>query len=44
METTEKTDTGKPPFFRSWRGMYWLVMGFLVFQIIIYYAITRYFA
>ncbi|MFC5269862.1 hypothetical protein [Adhaeribacter terreus] len=43
METTEKIDTGKPPFFKTWSGMYWLVLGFLAFQIILYYAITRYF-
>ncbi|WP_262896441.1 hypothetical protein [Adhaeribacter terrigena] len=43
MQENDKMDTGKPPFFKTWRGMYLLVMGVLVLQIIVYYAITRYF-
>ena len=35
--TTEE----KPPVFKSWKGWYWLVMGALAFQIIIYFLITR---
>jgi hypothetical protein len=40
MENEEKS---KPPFFKTWRDMYLLVLGFLALQIIVYYAITRYF-
>ena len=43
MVSPEKLPEGKPPFFRTWRGMYLLVLGALVFQILLYYAITRYF-
>ncbi|PKV63271.1 hypothetical protein [Pontibacter ramchanderi] len=31
----------KPPFFKSWKGMYWLVLGNLAFLIILFYIITR---
>ncbi|SIT93861.1 hypothetical protein [Pontibacter indicus] len=34
-------DTDKPPFFKSWKGMYWLVLGNLAFLIILFYTITR---
>lgn len=34
----------KPPFFRSWKGMYWLLIGFLAFQVILYYLITLYYS
>lgn len=42
----EKPDleNSKPPVLGSWRNMYLLVLGALALQIIIYYAITRYFA
>jgi hypothetical protein len=43
MNASEKLPEGKPPFFKTWRGMYALVLGALVFQIILYYAITRFF-
>ena len=29
-----------PPFFKSWKGMYIFLLGFLLFQIIVYYLIT----
>lgn len=30
----------KPPFFRNWRNVYLLVIGFLVIQIVLYYILT----
>ncbi len=34
-------ETDKPPFFKSWKGMYWLVLGNLAFLIILFYIIPR---
>jgi len=34
----------KPPFFKSWAGMYWLVLGNLVFLILLFYTITKIYA
>lgn len=31
----------KPPLFRKWSAWYWLVMGVLFVQIIVYFAITN---
>lgn len=31
----------KPPFFKTWAGMYWLVLGNLAFLIILFYIITK---
>ena len=43
--TTPPVDTEKPiekpPFFGSWSGMYWLVLGNLAFLIVLFYIITR---
>ena len=39
----KKKDPNAPPFFRSWTGMYWLVLGNLVLMIVLFYAITRYY-
>ncbi|MFD3000748.1 hypothetical protein ACFS7Z_10280 [Pontibacter toksunensis] len=43
--TTPPVDTEepivKPPFFSSWSGMYWLVLGNLAFLIVLFYIITR---
>ena len=36
-------EDNKPPVLGSWRNLYWLVLGALALQIIIYYGITRYF-
>jgi hypothetical protein len=30
----------KPPVFRKWSTWYWLLLGALVIQVIIYYLIT----
>lgn len=34
----------KPPFFKSWKGMYWLLMINLVVLILIFYFFSRYFS
>jgi hypothetical protein len=34
----------KPPVFSRWNGWYWLVMTFLLIQIMIYYFITSSFS
>ena len=43
--TTPPVDTEKPivkpPFFSSWSGWYWLVLGNLAFLIVLFYIITR---
>ena len=33
-------DTGRPPFFRTWAGMYRFLIMLLVLQIVIYYLLT----
>jgi len=33
----------KPPLFKNWRSLYWLVIGALISQIILFYGITVYF-
>jgi hypothetical protein len=40
----KKKDPEAPPFFRSWKGMYWLVLGNLALMILLFYALTRYYA
>ena len=40
----KQLEDSKPPVLGSWRNLYWLVLGALVGQIIIYFAITQYFA
>ena len=37
----EESPITKPPFFKSWAGMYWLVLGNLAFLIILFYIITK---
>jgi hypothetical protein len=39
--TKVRDDIGKPPFFKSWSGMYWLVLGNLAFLILLFYFITK---
>ncbi|MCJ8167253.1 hypothetical protein MKJ04_20600 [Pontibacter sp. E15-1] len=34
----------KPPFFKHWSGMYWLVLGNLVFLILLFYTLTKIYA
>ncbi|MFD2245841.1 hypothetical protein [Pontibacter ruber] len=45
LEETKKAkaqeDIDKPPFFKSWAGMYWLVLGNLAFLIVLFYIITK---
>lgn len=42
-EAEDKTlpELDKPPFFKSWKGMYWLVLGNLAFLITLFYIITK---
>jgi len=34
----------KPPLFRSWKTWYKLVLGVMLFQVIVYFLITKYFS
>ena len=34
------SDNEKPPGFRRWNSWYWLVMGVMILQVIIYLFIT----
>ena len=34
----------KPPFFNSWKGMYWLVMLTLATLILLFHLLTNYFS
>ncbi|HSI89637.1 MAG TPA: hypothetical protein VK927_00910 [Adhaeribacter sp.] len=43
MQENQENENDRPPFFQNWRSMYWLVLGALAGQIIVYYAITRFF-
>ncbi len=43
MQHQEPIEEDKPPVFRSWQTLYALVIGALVFQIVLFYAITTYF-
>jgi len=36
----EPYDEAKPPFFKHWSGMYWLVMGSLAVFILLFYLFT----
>ena len=35
MEAEQPGDEGKPPFFRTWRGAYALVLGVLVVEVVL---------
>lgn len=37
-------DEDKVPLFKSWSTWYWLVIGFLVFCIIVFYFLTKHFS
>ncbi|CAN5802017.1 hypothetical protein BH24BAC1_BH24BAC1_16330 [soil metagenome] len=39
-----KKDPEGPPFFNSWKSMYWLVLGNLALMVLVFYLITRYYA
>ena len=43
-EEDKPLETEKPPFFNSWSGMYWLVLGNLAFMIVLFYIITKLYA
>ncbi|MEK7282797.1 MAG: hypothetical protein AAB249_03220 [Acidobacteriota bacterium] len=36
-------DADKPPFFRTWTGVYALVLGFLGFLVLVFYLFTRHY-
>ena len=40
----ETYDSEPPPILREWRNIYLVVLGWLAFLIIVFYAFTRYFA
>jgi hypothetical protein len=37
-------DEDKPPLFKRWTSWYYLVIGFLIFQILLFAMFTKYFA
>lgn len=41
MQSSEKDSI---PLFRKWRSWYWLVIGFLLLQILLCYFFTKHFA
>lgn len=43
MQQQKPVEEDKPPLFRSWRTLYGLVIGALILQIALFYAITNYF-
>ena len=40
---TEPTEE-KPPFFKSWAGMYGLLMGTLAFFVLLFYLFTQHYS
>lgn len=42
-EPTAKENEEEAPFLKSWRNMYFLVIGTMLFLILIFYIITCYF-
>jgi hypothetical protein len=34
----------KPPLFQSWKSWYWLVLGVMLAQVIVYFWISKLFA
>lgn len=38
------SDNETPPIFSSWKQWYWLVLGALVVQVVLYFWLTRSFA
>ncbi|GGK67096.1 hypothetical protein ACD591_03010 [Rufibacter glacialis] len=36
-----KGDIDPPPFFKTWKAMYWLVLGVLAGLILVFYLITQ---
>lgn len=45
METADEYSTNElPPFIKTWRQMYAAVIGNLIFLMLLFYWITRYFS
>ena len=42
--SANNTDEEKIPMFKSWNAWYWLVIGFLVFCIAVFYLLTKHFS
>lgn len=42
-KSLEESTIDKPPFFKSWKGMYWLVVVNLAVQVIVFYILTQYY-
>jgi hypothetical protein len=38
------TDNEQTPVFKKWRHWYWLVIGFLLVLVILFYLFTKHFA
>ena len=36
-----ESDPDRPPFFKSWKGVYLLVVGFLIGQILLFSILTQ---
>lgn len=37
------TDKGRPPFVRTWKRFYWIVIAWLLVLILLFYFFTDYF-
>jgi len=37
------TDKGLPPFIRSWKRFYWIIVFWLLFLILLFFLFTIYF-
>jgi hypothetical protein len=40
-ENSEKILQEKPPFLNKWRNVYWMLIVFLLMQILLYYWLTQ---
>jgi hypothetical protein len=40
----ETSDNEQPPLFQKWSAWYWVVLGVLIFQVVLYSIITYAFA
>ena len=42
-EAERRIAEDRPPFFKSWSGVYAAVLGFLAFLILVFYLLTRHY-
>ncbi|TCL13762.1 hypothetical protein EV198_0593 [Roseivirga ehrenbergii] len=40
-QTEQELRDAKPPFFKKWSGMYWLLMGTLAVLVLLFYWFTK---